>query len=483
MSDIRVRFAPSPTGFVHIGSLRTALYNFLFARKHNGKFILRIEDTDQNRLVEGAIENLFRTFDWVGIHFDESTRNEGDLGPYQQSKRLDIYKKYVDQLVNDGKAYPCFATPDELEEMRQQQVARGEDPKYDGRYRDYPADKAADRIKSGETYVVRLKVPLEGETIVNDVVRGTVTFQNSNLDDQVILKSDGFPTYHLANVVDDYLMKVSHVIRGEEWLPSTPKHVILYNYFGWPLPQFAHLPLLLNSDRSKLSKRQGDVAVEDYINKGYTAEALINFVSLLGWSPGDSTNQEIFTMDELIDSFSLENVNKSGAVFDTSKLEWMNGTYIRNMDPDKLLNFLTPYLEKEGIDITDKEMCQKIAMAIRPRINTGNDVAAAVKIFISEELEIAEQEALEILKEESAKVVLETFLDKISTIGTLDQSVFKEIMKEIQKEKNIKGPFLWKPVRVAITATESGPDLPIVIDIFGKDKVSSFIKQALNKYI
>lgn len=483
MSDIRVRFAPSPTGFVHIGSLRTALYNFLYARKHNGQFILRIEDTDQNRLVEGAIENLFKTFDWVGIQFDESTRNEGDFGPYQQSKRLDIYKKYVDQLVNEGKAYPCFATSDELEEMRQKQVARGEDPKYDGRYRDYPADKSAQRIKNGEMHVIRLKVPLDGETIVNDIVRGAVTFQNNNLDDQVILKSDGFPTYHLANVVDDYLMKVSHVIRGEEWLPSTPKHVILYNYFGWPLPQFAHLPLLLNSDRSKLSKRQGDVAVEDYINKGYTAEALINFVALLGWSPGDSVNQEIFSLDELTASFSLEQVNKSGAVFDISKLEWMNGTYIRSMEPDSLLLFLKPFLEKAGINTNDTDTCQKIMMAIRPRINTGNDVANAVRIFISEELEITEQEALDILKADSAKVVLESFLEKIENIPTLDQLVFKEIMKEIQKEKGIKGPFLWKPVRVAITATESGPDLPIVIDIFGKEKVSSFINQALKKYI
>jgi len=330
MSEVRVRFAPSPTGLVHIGSLRTALYNYLFARKNNGTCILRIEDTDRARFVEGAIENLFDTMGWAGISFDESINEESEFGPYKQSGRLEIYKKHIQQLLDEGNAYPCFATAEELEKMREDQIAAGQDPKYDGRFRDYPKEKAKERMAK-EPYVIRMRVPQDGETIINDIVRGEVVFKNEVLDDQVISKSDGFPTYHLANVVDDHLMKISHVIRGEEWLPSTPKHVLLYNFFGWELPQFAHLPLLLNADRSKLSKRQGDVAVEDYRKKGFLPQALVNFVALLGWNPSDGTDQEIFSMDELIDSFSLEKVNKAGAVFDVSKLEWMNGTYIRKI--------------------------------------------------------------------------------------------------------------------------------------------------------
>jgi nondiscriminating glutamyl-tRNA synthetase len=482
MSDVRVRFAPSPTGFVHIGSLRTALYNYLFAKKNNGVCVLRIEDTDQARFVEGAIENLIDTMEWSGISFDESIDRSGDYGPYKQSERLDIYKKYVRQLMEEDKAYPCFATSEELEKMREEQVAAGLDPKYDGRYRDYPKEKAQERMKT-DKYVVRLKVPQIGETIVNDIVRGEVVFQNEVLDDQVIFKSDGFPTYHLANVVDDHLMKITHVIRGEEWLPSTPKHVLLYQFLGWDLPQFAHLPLLLNEDRSKLSKRQGDVAVEDYRSKGFLPQALVNFVALLGWSPGDGTDQEIFSMEGLIEAFSLERVNKAGAVFDISKLEWMNGNYIRTLDDGQLVEFLQPFLEDAGIDTSDKQKTAKICLAVQKRIEKATDVKTAAKIFINDVLEIDEKEALDILNEETARAVLETFLEKVNALDHLDSDAFKPVMKEIQKEKGIKGPFLWKPVRVALTGAESGPDLPLVIDVFGKEKVCSFVQQALEKYV
>ncbi|KAA3615731.1 MAG: glutamate--tRNA ligase [Calditrichaeota bacterium] len=482
MPDVRVRFAPSPTGFVHIGSLRTALYNYLFARKNNGTCVLRIEDTDQARFVEGAIENLFETMDWSGIEFDESIHNKGDLGPYRQSERLTIYKKYVQQLIDEGKAYPCFATAEELEQMREQQIADGQDPKYDGRYRDYPKDKALERMKT-ESYVIRLRVPQDGETIVNDIVRGEVRFQNEVLDDQVILKSDGYPTYHMANVVDDHLMKISHVIRGEEWLPSTPKHVLLYQFLGWDLPQFAHLPLLLNADRSKLSKRQGDVAVEDYRSKGFLPEALVNFVALLGWSPGDKSDQELFSMDELVNEFSLEHVNKAGAVFDITKLEWMNGYYIRELDESKLVGFLAPFLKEAGVDTSDQIKLLKICQAVQKRIDKATDVKTAAKIFINDTLEIEEQEALEILKEETAKTVLSTFQEKVNGLDSLNSESFKPIMKEIQKEQGIKGPLLWKPVRVALTGVISGPDLPFVIDVFGKEKVISFVNQAISKYV
>jgi len=482
MSKVRVRFAPSPTGFVHIGSLRTALYNYLFARKNKGTCVLRIEDTDQDRFVEGAIENLFDTMNWSGIEFDESIHVEGEFGPYKQSDRLDIYKKHIQQLMDQDNAYPCFATAEELEQMREDQISKGEDPKYDGRYRDYPKDKAKERMKD-ESFVIRMKIPQEGETEIDDIVRGKVRFQNEVLDDQVILKSDGFPTYHLANVVDDHLMNITHVIRGEEWLPSTPKHVLLYKFFGWELPQFAHLPLLLNADRSKLSKRQGDVAVEDYRTKGFLPQALVNFVSLLGWSPGDGTDQEMFSMEELINDFSLERVNKAGAIFDISKLEWVNGNYIRNLDENQLVEFLSPFLKEAGVDISDEAKTVKICLAVQKRIDKATDVKTAAKIFINDTLEIDEPEALEILKEDTAKTVLEAFLEKVSNMDKLDSENFGPVMKEIQKEKGIKGPLLWKPVRVALTGVISGPDLPFVIDVFGKEKVSSFITQALEKFV
>lgn len=480
MKQVRVRFAPSPTGFVHIGSLRTALYNFLYAKKHNGVCVLRIEDTDQNRFVEGAIENLLETMHWAGIDFDESIRQEGDFGPYQQSQRLKIYTKYVQQLMDEDKAYPCFATAEELDKMRQEQIARGEDPKYDGRYRDYPREKATDRMKS-EAYVIRMKVPLSGETIINDIVRGEVRFRNEVLDDQVILKSDGFPTYHLANVVDDHLMQISHVIRGEEWLPSTPKHVLLYQAFGWDIPEFAHLPLLLNPDRSKLSKRQGDVAVEDYRKKGYLPQALLNFVALLGWSAGEG-DKEIFSMDELIEAFSLENVNKAGAVFDITKLNWMNGQYIRNLSESQALDYFVPFLKKAGVDTADNDKIRKIIQAIQNRTETAEDIAKLAHIFINDSIEITESEALELLSADTARKVLVRFSEKVQELSKLDSENFPSVMKEVQKETGIKGPLLWKPVRVALTGVISGPELPLVIDVFGKEKVLQIIEHVISKY-
>ncbi|GJQ21423.1 MAG: hypothetical protein HBSIN02_17780 [Bacteroidia bacterium] len=296
--SVRVRFAPSPTGYLHVGGLRTALYNYLFARRNNGTFVLRIEDTDQSRKVEGAVENLIETLRWAGIEYDEGPGREGDCGPYTQSQRLAIYEEHARKLIDTGHAYYCFCSPERLEQVRQKQIAMKLPPAYDRHCRDLPIDAVRRRREAGEATVIRMKVPVGGETTFEDLIRGTVTIAHKVLDDQVIVKSDGFPTYHLAVVVDDHLMNISHVIRGEEWLPSTPKHIMLYQYFGWEVPRFAHLPLLLNPDKTKLSKRQGDVAVEDYRKKGYLKEAIINFVAFLGWNPGDE--REIFTLEQLI---------------------------------------------------------------------------------------------------------------------------------------------------------------------------------------
>ena len=481
MTTIRTRFAPSPTGYLHVGGLRTALYSYLLAKKHGGQFILRIEDTDRTRFVEGTMEKLMNSLKWTGIQYDEGPDASGDYGPYIQSERLDIYREHIQKLLDSGNAYYCFCTPEELDTMRERQIANGETPRYDGTWRDRDPDEVQQKLADGAPHVVRLKMPQEGETTFKDLVRGTVTIPNEMVDDQVLLKSDGFPTYHLAVVVDDYHMGITHIIRGEEWINSVPKHIQLYKAFGWELPQFAHLSLLLNPDRSKLSKRQGDVAVEDYIEKGYLPDALVNFVALLGWNPGD--DREFFTMEELIEAFSIERINKSGAVFDIDKLNWMNGNYIRKLPEDDLVNFLTPFLKKAGADISDVEKTRKIILAVQKKINRGEDVFSAARIFYNDTLEITETEALDFLKEDSARTVLKTFLKKTTPLETLDMNAFKKSMKEVQQETGIKGPALWKPVRVALTGETSGPELPAVIEVFGKEKVISYIEQTLEKYM
>ncbi|RPI59349.1 MAG: glutamate--tRNA ligase, partial [Ignavibacteriales bacterium] len=341
----RVRFAPSPTGYLHVGGLRTALYNYLFAKRNNGTFVLRIEDTDRNRFVEGAVENLIKALKWAGLDFDEGPETGGDFGPYMQSQRLDTYKKYADELIEKGKAYYCFCTPERLKALKEEQEKQKlPQAKYDKLCLHLTKKEVENKLASGIPKVVRLNVE-ENHTIkFDDIIREHVEFESNNVDDQVLIKSDGYPTYHLANVVDDHLMKITHVIRGEEWLSSTPKHVLLYDAFGWERPIFAHLPLLLNPDRSKLSKRQGDVAVEDYRDKGFLKDALINFVALLGWNAGD--DREFYYTAELIKSFSLERVNKAGAVFDLQKLNWLNAEHLRKKSSSELLADLRIEIQK-----------------------------------------------------------------------------------------------------------------------------------------
>lgn len=392
----RVRFAPSPTGYLHIGGLRTALFNHLFARATGGTFVLRIEDTDQNRLVPGSADNLRAMLEWAGVRIDEgptpetpsstpssattsqgSSDDVGAVGPYTQSERLPIYRRHVDDLIAGGHAYPCFCSPERLTSLRKAQKRRGGGAAiYDRRCHVLPRDEVERRLAAGEPHVVRMLVPqappeeaLDGVakssavTVVEDTVVGRTTFAHENIDDQVLLKSDGFPTYHLANVVDDHLMGITHVIRGEEWLPSTPKHLMLYSAFGWTPPVFAHLPLLLNpGDRSKLSKRQGDVAVEDYARKGFLPAALCNFVALLGWNPGAGDTQEFFTPEELASRFRLEDVNKGGAVVDQDRLSWLSSQHLRRMAEEDLVGlarearpFLTARLERRGWKVVGTE--------------------------------------------------------------------------------------------------------------------------------
>lgn len=482
MTDtVRTRFAPSPTGYLHVGGLRTALFNFLFARHHGGQFILRIEDTDRSRFVEGAAEKLMASLRWAGLEYDEGPDRPGDVGPYVQSERLSLYQAHVQRLIDGGHAYYCFCTAEELDAMRERQIAQGQPPRYDGTWRDRSEAEVRKNMEAGIPHVVRMKMPLDGETAFTDLVRGPVSFQNGLIDDQVIQKSDGYPTYHLANVVDDHYMGITHVIRGEEWLPSTPKHLQLYRMFGWEAPRMAHLSLLLNPDRSKLSKRQGDVAVEDYIEKGFLPEALVNFVALLGWSPG--SEEEFFTLEELVEQFDIERVNKAGAVFDFDKLAWMNGNYIRRLPEDDLVAFLTPFLETGGADVSDPERTRKIIQAVYQGVEKGPDVVDRAALFFQDDMVITDEAALAHLEGGDVATVLTAFLDKVRALDSLDSETFRQTMKAVQKETGIKGAALWKPVRVAITGVESGPELPLVIDIFGKEKVCRVVETVLDRYV
>jgi glutamyl-tRNA synthetase len=475
--EVRVRFAPSPTGFVHIGSLRTALFNYLFARHHGGKNILRIEDTDQTRKVEGAVENLISSLGRLGITFDEGPESGGDFGPYYQSDRLDIYKKYCEQLLANGHAYYAFETQEELDEMRRLQQLEGKQTMYDRRGRDLSDDEVRVKLASDAPRVIRLKVPLGEEVRFNDLVKGNIKIDTDIVDDQILLKSDGFPTYHLANVVDDHLMNITHIIRGEEWITSVPKHILIYRALGWDVPQMAHVPLILNPDKSKLSKRQGDVAVEDYLQKGYLKEALVNFIALLGWNPGEGEEKEFFSMDELTKAFTLDKVQTSGAVFNIDKLNWMNNSYIKNYDIDKLTEISKPFFEGTGIDTGDSEKLKKILSAIRVYLNKLNEIPDHLKIFVADEVVLEDEKLKELLTADSSKIAFASLSEKIAALEILNAENYKSAISEVQADTGVKGKALFKPVRIALTGSENGPELPAIAEILGKDKVIEFLKR------
>lgn len=461
-SEVRVRFAPSPTGYLHIGSLRTALFNFLFARHNNGKFILRIEDTDQSRKVEGAVENLIKVLGELGLHFDE--------GPFYQSSNLDVYKKYCDELIEKGFAYYAFETGEELEEMRRMQLSQGKQTMYDRRARNLSTGEVKGKLESGVPAVVRLKVPLNNEIVFDDIIRGKVKIETNLVDDQVLLKSDGFPTYHLANVIDDHLMGITHIIRGEEWLTSVPKHIILYNAFGWDVPKMAHVPLILNPDKTKLSKRQGDVATEDFLKKGYLKEALINFVALLGWNPGEGEKREIFSIDELIKLFTIEKVHSAGAVFNIEKLNWMNAEYIKNYDIKSLTQLCIPYLESAGINTSDLSKTERVVFAVRSYINKLDEAPKQAEIYYRNEISLDEDQKLELYSADSQRV-FESLISKIEQLDEINETNFKPLLTEIQKETGIKGKSLFHPIRLALTGEPQGPELGLVAFVLGKKEV------------
>ncbi|TWI53601.1 glutamate--tRNA ligase [Halalkalibacter nanhaiisediminis] len=484
-SEVRVRFAPSPTGHLHIGGARSALFNYLFAKNQGGKFILRIEDTDQARNVGAAKEKLLDSLKWLGMEWDESIDVGGEYGPYSCMERLDIYQQYIDQLLQEGKAYYCYMTEEELEAEREAQKARGEMPRYSGRDRDLTAEQRKAYEDKGLKPVVRFRVP-EGQVIrIDDAVRGDVTFESDGIGDFVIARKDGIPMYNFAVVVDDHLMKISHVVRGEEHLSNTPRQVMLYQAFGWEAPRFAHASLILNPDRQKMSKRDESIIqfVEQYKELGYMPEALVNFLALLGWSPVGE--EEIFSMEELGEQFSLERVSKAPAVFDTDKLAWMNNQYIKKADLDTVVELAFPHLIKAGrlpedMNEERKEWAKRLIGLYQEQLQYGAEIVELTDLFFKTEIEYNE-EAQAVLDEEQVSEVLAQLVLELDNIEDFVAENIKAAIKATQKATGHKGKKLFMPIRVATTGQTHGPELPDAIEVLGKAVVSARLQRLLNQ--
>ena len=465
---LRLRFAPSPTGYLHVGGLRTALYNYFHSKNNNGQLILRIEDTDQNRLVKNAEENLISMLEWSGIQFDEGPHIGGNYGPYRQSERLSVYKDYFHQLIKTKHAYPCFYSEERLNNLASGKLTTEEAALEDAIFKDFDLNTVWDQMNT-EQFVVRFKMPKNEELIHHDLVKGQVKFDFNLINDPIIIKSDGFPTYHFANVVDDHLMEISHVIRGEEWLPSIPKHIALYQAFGWNPPMFGHLPLLLNDDKTKLSKRKNDVSVASYIEKGYTKEALINFLSLLGWH--EKGDREMYEFDELIESFSFERVSKSGAVFDVNKLNSFNSHYIKNYDLDQLRELVNSYL-KESHPYTN-EMID----LVREKVDTLANFKTSLEFIFSDSINL-QNDDLQYIKSETCQIILKHFTNYISEFNDTTFQI-NEIINKIKQHADCNPKDIWKTIRLVLTGDHHGPSLNEIIKIYGKDRTVKF----LNAYV
>ncbi|MEO2066375.1 MAG: glutamate--tRNA ligase [Desulfurobacteriaceae bacterium] len=481
--SIRVRFAPSPTGFMHVGNARTALFNYLFARHYGGKFVLRIEDTDVERHNEEAVKVIYEALRWMGLNWDEGPDVGGPYGPYRQSERLDIYREFINKLKEKGLLYECFCTREELDRMRKEQLERGEPPRYTGKCRNLTEEEKERLRAEGRKPVLRFKVPEDRVVKFNDLIKGEIEINSRQLGgDFVIVRSNGMPVYNFVVVVDDALMKITHVIRGEDHISNTPKQILLYEALGFKPPQFAHLPMILGPDRSKLSKRHGSTSVREFREKGYLPEAFVNFLALLGWYPKDG--KEILSMDELIERFDIKEVNSAPAVFDTTKLNWMNQVYIRNYPIDKLTDLIIPYLEKAGFDLSqfDREWLEKVVEVTREYFTVLSDAPTYMEVFLRDDFEV-EPQAKEFISEDPNRLkVIELFLEKLENLeGELGSDSFKRLVKEVGKELGVKGKNLFMPIRIGLTGRMSGVELPVLVELLGKERVLKRLRNSLSQ--
>lgn len=477
---VRTRYAPSPTGSMHVGNLRTALYEYLVAKSQGGTFVLRIEDTDRERYVEGAVDIIYNTLKSAGISHDEGPDVGGDFGPYVQSERKDMYLPYAQQLINDGKAYRCFCTKERLEKLQEDSVGGG----YDRHCRDIPKEESDRLAAQGVPFVIRQKMPLEGSTTFEDAVYGSITVENSELQDQILIKTDGYPTYNFANVIDDHTMGITHVVRGSEYLSSTPKYNLLYEAFGWEIPTYIHLPLIMGKDEdgnvSKLSKRHGSTSFEDLVKEGYLPQAIINYIALLGWCPKD--NQEIFSMDELIGVFSVDGISKSPAIFDYDKLEWMNGEYIKNMTLDEFAAVAEPYL-KQGIKNESIDL-KKVAAILQQRVTRLTQIPDMISFFdvqpeYEKELFVNKKSKTNL---ENSPVVLQMVIDKLKTLESWDHDSIHDCLINLAQEQGLKnGTVMW-PARIAVSGKTVTPGGAIeILDILGREEAIGRMEKGLAK--
>ena len=473
--SVRVRYAPSPTGHLHIGNARTALFNYLYARNQGGKFIIRIEDTDKKRNIEGGEESQLKFLKWLGMDWDESVDVGGEFGPYRQSERNEIYKKYYEELLEKGLAYKCYCTEEELEAEREEQAAKGENPRYSGKHRDLTEEQRAGYEAEGRLPSIRFRVPSEKEVKFVDMVKGEVSFETDGIGDYVIVKKDGTPTYNFAVAVDDYLMQITHVLRGDDHISNTPKQIMIYEALGWNVPQFGHMTLIVNESRKKLSKRDESIIqfIEQYEELGYLPEALFNFIGLLGWSPGGE--EELFSKEEFINIFDPSRLSKSPAVFDTQKLTWMNNQYIKKLDVDTLVTLSLPHLVKAGrlpenMSDDQRQWAKELIALHQEKMSYGAEIVSLTELFFKTHIEY-EEEAKEVLAQEQVPEVVKAFHAELSSLEDFSAESIKAATKAVQKATGQKGKNLFMPIRVATTGQTHGPDLPQAISLLGKETV------------
>ncbi|GAA0434156.1 glutamate--tRNA ligase [Lentibacillus halophilus] len=485
-NQVRVRYAPSPTGNLHIGNARTALFNYLYARHFDGTFIIRIEDTDEKRNVSGGEESQMTYLQWLGIDWDEGADAGGDYGPYRQMERLDIYRQYATELLEKGLAYKCYMTEEELDQEREQQRARGQVPKYSGAHRHLTQEQVDQFENEGRIPSIRIRVPDNHSYTFHDIVRGDITFDSSDFGDWVIVKKNGTPTYNFAVAIDDHLMAITDVLRGEEHISNTPKQMMVYEAFSWEPPRFGHMTLIMNEKRKKLSKRDEHIMqfIEQYRDKGYMPEALFNFITLLGWSPVGE--EEIFSKDQLIEIFDPDRLSTSAAIFDQQKLRWMNNEYIKAADLNSVIDLALPHLQKAGrlpenMDASTRKWAEKMIALYQEQLHYGAEIVELTDLFFQESIDYDEA-AMDVLNQEQAPEVLQVLTDKLIHLDEFEKDAIQQEIKATQKETGHRGKRLFMPIRAATTGQTHGPELPLAIELLGRDTVVSRLDSLLKEF-
>lgn len=482
--EIRVRFAPSPTGPFHIGGARSALFNWLLAKKYNGKFVMRIEDTDLERSTKESEKNITDALEWLNITWDEGVDVGGSYGPYRQTERLDTYRTYTEQLLNEGKAYHCYCSEEELEETRQQQQSKGETPRYSGRCRHLTEEEIAQFTQEGRKPTIRFHVIENQQIVFKDMVRDTISFDSNGVGDFVIVKSDGIPVYNYAVVIDDALMHITHVIRGEEHLSNTPRQVVLYEALGFTPPEFGHISLILATDRSKMSKRHGATSVDQYRKLGYLPEAIVNYLALLGWSPVGE--EEFFSLEELIEQFSMERVAKSPAIFDVDKLNYISAHYIKQATPEVVTELALPHLKAAGyigdeISTEKKNWLVAVIKELQGYISHGAEIIDHIDIFFNDDIKFENEDAAAIMVDADVPQVMDLFRTKLQALEVVDAPAVKALLKSITKELKLGGKKVFMPLRVALTGKMHGPDLDKIIALVGRERILDRLQATITK--